>query len=165
MAKGPRTRVPFRRRRVGKTDYHARIKLLQGRKPRAVVRRTLREIRVQFIDYDPSGDRVLAQAGSHELKAFGWDLGLTNTPAAYLTGLLGAKRAQEAGVETAVLDIGLARPTKGARVMALAQGIADGGLDIPIGDGATPAEERLRGEHIQAVATFEKVKAKLGGGT
>ena len=62
MANGPRYKVPFRRRREGRTDYRQRARLLRGRVPRAVVRNTLRHTSVQFITYDAKGDQVLATA-------------------------------------------------------------------------------------------------------
>ncbi|EQD30588.1 50S ribosomal protein L18P, partial [mine drainage metagenome] len=37
MSTGPRYRVAFRRRREGKTDYRARLRLLKSDRPRAVV--------------------------------------------------------------------------------------------------------------------------------
>jgi len=36
MATGPRYRVPFRRRREGRTNYHRRLRLLLSKKPRMV---------------------------------------------------------------------------------------------------------------------------------
>ena len=64
MAYGPRYKVNFRRRREGRTDYRQRQRLLRARVPRAVVRLSLRNARVQFIDFDFAGDKVLAQASS-----------------------------------------------------------------------------------------------------
>lgn len=53
MAHGPRYRVPFRRRREGKTNYHKRLKLLKSKKPRLVVRKTLNHHIAQIVVYDP----------------------------------------------------------------------------------------------------------------
>ncbi|RLG58710.1 MAG: 50S ribosomal protein L18, partial [Candidatus Hydrothermarchaeota archaeon] len=93
MAKGPRYRVPFRRRREGKTDYRKRLKLLLSGKPRIVVRKTLKHTIVQVIDFDIKGDRVLVSAHSNELKKYGWQANTGNLPASYLTGLLCGKKA------------------------------------------------------------------------
>jgi large subunit ribosomal protein L5e len=85
-------------------------------------------------------------------------LGLSNYAAAYATGYLLARRHLKAinlsdtykGVEEvkgedynvekegdnrapfrAVLDVGLARTTTGAKVFAVMKGVADGGIDVP----------------------------------
>lgn len=163
MAKGPRYRVPFRRRREGKTDYRRRLALLKSGKVRAVVRKTLANTIVQFVDFTPEGDRVLASAISKELERFAWKVGTGNVPAAYLTGYLAGKRALAAGVKEAVLDIGLHPPTGGGRVFAALKGVLDAGVRIPHGEEVLPDEARIRGEHIseEVLKLFEEVKAKL----
>lgn len=148
MAHGPRYNVPYRRRREGKTDYRQRLALLKSGKPRLVVRRTTKNVVAQFVTYDPEGDRVVAQAEALELEDLGWDGYTSNTPSAYLTGLLAAQRSREAGVDEAVLDLGLQKPAKGGVVFAVLRGALDAGVEVPHGDGVFPAEERLRGAHI-----------------
>lgn len=150
MARGPRYRVPYRRRREGKTNYRKRLKLLLSRKPRLVVRITNRRVIAQIVEYHPDGDRTLVFADSKELERFGWKGDLNNTPAAYLTGLLIGKKAKEAGIEEAILDIGLKTPSKGARVFAVLKGAVEAGLDVPHSEEILPDESRLRGEHIAA---------------
>ena len=49
MATGPRYKVPFRRRREGRTNYHLRLKLLLSRQDRVVVRKSARNIQIQLI--------------------------------------------------------------------------------------------------------------------
>jgi large subunit ribosomal protein L18 len=148
MANGPRYKVPFRRRREGRTDYRQRARLLRARIPRAVVRISLRNVSVQIIEYDPQGDKVIATAHSRELPGMGWDQACGNLPAAYLTGFLAGKRALKKGVESAVLDIGLRNPAKGSGVFAAMKGILDAGVKIPHGEGVLPANDRLMGKHI-----------------
>jgi len=148
MAHGPRYKVPFRRRREGRTDYRQRARLLRGHVPRAVVRVTLRNVSVQLIDYDPKGDRVIVVAHSRELVEMGWDQATGNIPAAYLTGFLAGKRAKQKGLSNAVLDIGLKEPTKGSGVFAALKGMVDAGLEIPHGKDVLPSKERLMGKHI-----------------
>src|ERR1051325_7512216 len=97
MSVGPRTRVPFRRRRQGKTDYRRRLALLRSQETRVVVRRTSSNVIVQFVDWSQTGDLVKATAVAQELSKLGWEGSAKNTPAAYLTGLLGGKRAGEGG--------------------------------------------------------------------
>lgn len=86
-----------------------------------------------------------------------FEVGLTNYAAAYATGLLLARRhlakiglaetykgAEEVSGEDynvekegkrapfkAVLDVGLARTTTGAKIFASMKGVADGGIDVP----------------------------------
>ncbi len=153
MGHGPRYRVPWRRRREGKTNYYKRLKLIKSGKPRMVVRKTLNYIIVQFAEARIEGDHIIAAAHSRELvKKYGWKGGTKNTAAAYLTGLLAGYRARLAGIEEAVLDIGLNDPVPGARVFAALKGALDAGLKIPHSEEILPSEERIRGEHIASWA-------------
>jgi large subunit ribosomal protein L18 len=163
MAQGPRYRVPFRRRREGRTDYRQRQRLLRGRIPRAVVRISLRNANVQFISYDPTGDKVLAAATSKELAELGWTAATGNLPAAYLTGYLAGKRASKNGIEEAVLDIGLKGPAKGSAVFAALKGMLDAGIEIPHGEEVLPAAERINGAHIDEKLgkMVEEVKSRM----
>lgn len=150
MATGPRYFVPFRRRREGKTDYYQRTRLVVADVPRMVVRKTNRHIIVQLVTAEMDGDRTLVAANSKELEQYGYKGSTSNTPAAYLTGMLFAVKAKKAQQESAVLDIGLNRATPGARVFAALKGAVDAGLDIPYGEEILPSEDRLKGEHIAA---------------
>lgn len=163
MASGPRYAVKFRRRREGKTDYRRRLALLKGGKTRLVVRRTNTRTIVQFVDFDPRGDVVRAQAVSSELEKFGWASKHSNTPSSYLVGLLAGKRAAKAGVGEAVLDLGLAEAVPGGGLFAALQGALDGGVEVPHGDGVFPSEERLKGQHIEGSSTeaFEKARQQI----
>src|SRR5438046_9281726 len=95
---------------------------------------------------------VTASASSRELAKLGWKGGAGNLPAAYLTGVLAARRAVDRGVKEAVLDIGLRGPTKGSKVFAALKGLADSGLIVPHSDGPLPPLERINGSHIAAYA-------------
>ncbi len=163
MADGPRYRVPHRRRREGRTDYKRRLALLKSGKTRAVVRTQSNNTIVQFIDFDPDGDIVRAQANAHELPDLGWEGHTGNLPAAYLTGLLAATRAAEAGIEEAVLDIGLHDPNPGSAVFSALHGVLDAGVDVPHGDTVLPEDERLVGAHIsdEAEAMTEEIKDEI----
>ena len=157
MATGPRYKVPFRRRRDNQTDYYVRKKLLTSGAHRAVVRRSSKNISVQFANFDMTGDVITTSASSKELKAFGWDASCANIPAAYLTGYLAGKKALKAGIEYAVLDIGMQTPAKGAALFAAVAGMVAAGLEIPHGEGVLPKEERLNGEHIN-----DSIKESVG---
>lgn len=94
-----RFQVKFRRRRIGKTDYYQRTRLILQRKNkyntpkyRFVVRRTDTRIICQIMWATIKGDKVKSYADSSELKNFGLTAGLTNYPAAYCTGLLCSRR-------------------------------------------------------------------------
>ncbi len=156
MKHGPRYRVPFRRRRTGKTDYRRRKKALKSGLPRAIVRRSNRYVRVQFATFDMKGDLIVASAFSKELGALGWEHSKNNTPAAYLTGYLAGKRASKAGVDKAVLDLGIHNPTKDSRVFATLKGILDAGVEIPHSEDILPSEERVKGKHLD-----EKIEADI----
>lgn len=166
MAKSPRTRVPFRRRREGKTNYRSRLALLKSSETRLVVRRTSGNVIVQFVDWTKEGDEVKATAVAQELAKMGWEGSAKNTPAAYLTGLLAGQRAKKAGVEFAVLDLGRHVPSKGSRVFAALKGVLDAGVEVPHGgDEMYPSEDRLNGAFLELESNFNAVKAKIGGGS
>jgi len=141
MAKGPRYRVPYRRRRQGKTDYRLRRKLILSRLPRLVVRGSLKHTTVQLVKSEVMGDKDL-------LKDYGWKGNCGNLPAAYLTGLLGGWRAASRGIKEAILDIGLQSPSKESRVFAALRGFMDAGIDIPHDEGILPDDARIDGRHI-----------------
>lgn len=166
MAHGPLYKVPFRRRREGKTDYRTRLALVKSGKARAVVRQSTRNVIVQFVSFDSAGDRVVATAEARELAKHGWNGFSHNLPAAYLAGLLAGKRAVEAGVTEAVLDIGQQVPKPGGRVFAALRGALDAGVQIPHGD-VLPDDARTRGEHLNKpeiaaafAAAYEKIVGK-----
>jgi large subunit ribosomal protein L18 len=163
MATGPRYKVPFRRRREGRTDYRQRRALLRARLPRAVVRTTLRHTSVQLVQYDAKGDLIVATAHSRELLDLGWKASTGNLPAAYLTGYLAGMRAKKKGVEEAVLDIGLKEPIKGAACFATLKGLLDAGIEIPHSEEILPSEDRLKGKHINAdmEKMIEEVKNRM----
>jgi len=64
-------KLQHRRRREGRTDYHARLSLLKSGKPRLVVRKSLKNITCQIIGFAQIGDATLVSADSRELKSFG----------------------------------------------------------------------------------------------
>ena len=107
MANGPRYNVAFRRRREERTDYYARKRLLSSHEARAIVRRSNKNVTIQFGEFGMEGDRILATASTRELAGMGWTRSCSSIPAAYLVGYLAGKRAVKAGIEYAVLDIGM----------------------------------------------------------
>jgi large subunit ribosomal protein L18 len=142
----------MRRRREARTDYHQRLRLLKSDKPRLVARKSNRNVRAQLVVTGPQGDETVASAHSQDLHEYGWEAATGNMPAAYLTGLLAGLRALDAGMEKAVLDIGLNSPTPGSKVFAVQEGAIDAGLEIPHNDDVLADWARTRGEHIAEYA-------------
>ncbi|CAG2058417.1 unnamed protein product, partial [Timema podura] len=94
-----RYQVKFKRRREGKTDYYARLRLtIQDKnkyntpKYRLIVRFSNKDITCQVAYSRIEGDKIVCAAYSHELPHYGVKAGLTNYAAAYCTGLLLARR-------------------------------------------------------------------------
>uniref|UniRef100_A0A453LPK7 Ribosomal protein L5 eukaryotic C-terminal domain-containing protein n=1 Tax=Aegilops tauschii subsp. strangulata TaxID=200361 RepID=A0A453LPK7_AEGTS len=80
-----RFQVKFKRRRQGKTDYRARLRLTNQDKNkyntpkyRFVVRFTNKDVTAQIVYATIAGDIVMAAAYSHELPRYGLEVGLTN---------------------------------------------------------------------------------------
>ena len=166
MSRGPRYRVPFRRRRDGVTDYRHRLKLLLSGEPRAVVRVSNARILVSLTTFDPTGDRVVAMADSSELEGIGFPgASLRSTPAAYLTGYLAGLRAKREELGSAVLDTGLRHPTPGGRLSSALKGLVDAGIEIPHGEKRFPSNDRLNGKHLKTplAQPLEAFKGKLPG--
>lgn len=170
MKLSPRYKMPFRRRREGKTDYRQRLQLLKSGKPRLVIRRSLKYITAQITEFAKQGDKVVVGITSKELKKFGWNFVCDNLPAAYLTGLLIGKKALEKNVREAVLNSGLYPTVKGSKIYAVVKGALDAGLKVAVDNEILPSEFRIKGEHIaknekfkNLPAVFEEVKQKIIG--
>ncbi len=155
--------IPYRRKREGRTDYKLRLGLLKSGKLRIVIRKALKNILLQIVEYSPDGDKILLSVHSNSLKKFGWDLHRGNVPAAYLTGLLCGKLAVEKKIEETNLDLGLYRSVKGSVQYAAVKGMLDSGLKIKCSKEVLPTEERLEGKsvsedvHKKFLATKEKI--------
>ncbi|KAK7908666.1 60S ribosomal protein L5 [Apiospora marii] len=191
-----RFQTKYKRRRSGKTDYYARKRLItqaknkyNAPKYRLVVRFTNRDIIMQIVTSEITGDKVFASAYAHELRAYGIEHGLTNWAAAYCTGLLIARRvlkklgldqtftgveeadgeytlteaAEEDGEERrpfkANLDVGLARTSTGARVFGAMKGASDGGILIPHSENRFPGYD-MESKELDA----ETLKKYIMGG-
>ncbi len=164
MAKKSLYEMPFKRRRLKKTDYKKRLAMIKSEKTRVVIRKQLNNLSVQFIDYEGKGDKTLVSAFSAELKKFGWTR-TGNVPASYLTGLLAGKRAKDKKIEEAILDLGLHRSTKGSRIYAALKGVLDAGVNVAHSEEVLPDEKRIKGAHISEELSrqFDQVKSKIGG--
>lgn len=164
MRKKPKT-IPYRRKREGKTNYRQRLKLLKMGKPRLVIRPSLKNITVQLVEFEPKGDKVLLCIYSSKLNKLGWKGATGNIPAAYLCGYWLGLEAQKKAIKEAVLDMGWKASTKGNRVYACLKGALDSGLKVNHSKDILPAEERIKGQHINEETTkmFEKIKKTMEG--
>ncbi len=154
MALNKRSTMPFRRKRQDRTDYRRRLKLLSSKEIRLVVRLSERNALAQLVQYIPEGDKVLVSASTKELEKLGWKASKSSIPAAYLAGMLLAKKAAKLKqpVKRAILDIGHKTPLAGSRVFAVLRGAVDGGLELPHADKVLPSDERISGKHIEDYA-------------
>jgi large subunit ribosomal protein L18 len=167
LATGPRYKVPFRRRREGKTNYHVRYKLILSKKPRLVVRKSNGNMNLQLVVAELMGDKTLLTVTSKEIKDYGYTMSTGNLPAAYLTGLLFGKKMLALGITQTIADIGLHASTKGGRIYATIKGVVDAGVKMPHSPEIFPEDERIRGEHIKEyagsdiVSQFEAAREKI----
>jgi large subunit ribosomal protein L18 len=148
MKISPKYKMPFKRRFEKKTNYNKRLALLKSGKPRLVLRKSLKHMKPQVIKYERDGDKVLVSATTQELEKFGWKGSVSNTPSAYLLGLLIGKKAVKKKIKEVVLDIGLQTNLAGTRIYAALKGVVDAGLKLPHSDDVYPSESRIKGEHI-----------------
>ena len=132
--------LSYKRKRQGKTDYKKRLALLKSNKLRFVIRKSLRNILVQIIKYEPDGDKILISTHSNQLKKFGWKSHTGNKQSAYLTGLLCGTKAKKQNINEAILDIGLKPSIKNSVCYAAVKGALDAGLKIPVSEEILPKE-------------------------
>ena len=152
--------IPYRRRREDKTNYKKRLKFLLANKPRLVIRRSLKNMILQVVEYDAKGDKIIATAHTHELKKYNWDYNGGNIPSAYLTGLLIGKKATAKKYKDVIVDFGLQNPIKGTRLYAAIKGAIDSGLQIVQGENIFPKNDRVKGEHIANNPLLKNPKVK-----
>ena len=130
--------------------------------PRFVIRKSLKNISVQLIEYIPQGDKVLAAATTQELeKKYGWNAAKRNTSSAYMAGYLLGKKAQKQNIKKAVADIGLHAITKNSILFSCLKGAVDAGLDIPHSDDLIPPMDRIQGKHTKRPVPFQETKGKI----
>jgi large subunit ribosomal protein L18 len=159
-AKGPSYKVYYRRRREGKTNFQKRLALVKSGKTRMAVRRSNTGVVVQFINFDPKGDKtLLTVTGRHLAKQYKWP-SKRNAWTAYLAGLLAGKLAQEKGVKDFVFDMGMYTPSKGSILFAALAGAADSGLKAKVDKEKVPDLSKVPDKYK---AAFEEAKSKIAG--
>ena len=156
-------KVQFRRRRENKTNYTSRAKRLVGGMARLVVRRTNRYIVAQIVASERAQDKVILTANSKDLTGYGWPetTSIKNLAAGYLLGTLVAAKAKKKSIESATLDIGLFRSTKGNRLYAVVRGAVDAGLNVPHSEEILPTMERIDRKDSKVKVDIKKIKEQI----
>lgn len=131
----------YKRGRKKLTDYRKRLRLVKGKIPRLVIRKSNKQILLQLILASEGGDRTLLTVRSSELSRFGYEGDKKNLSAAYLTGLLFGKRVK--GREELILDTGMHSPTKRSRIFAAVKGVRDCGIDVRCDESMLPQDIRI----------------------
>ncbi|MBT3261986.1 50S ribosomal protein L18 [Candidatus Woesearchaeota archaeon] len=158
--------LPYKRKRQGRTDYRKRLSLLKAGRPRLVIRRSLKNIVIQLVQFTPDGDKVLSSTSSQTLpKSHGLKGSLKNIPTAYITGLLAGNKIKELKIREVVPDLGSRKPHTTGAIFAALKGITDAGVSISHGKeleaSVFPVEERLKGEHVTKKQNYEEIINKL----
>ncbi len=160
MTKITTYRMPYRRRREGKTNYQKRLGLIKGKFPRMIIRKSNRDITVQFVEFGPNGDRVKYGTTSIILKKiFGWP-SKRNCLTAYLIGLYAAKQAKKKGIVKFIADIGMHSKTKGAIVFAALKGAVDAGIETSYNEEMVPID-KINTVPSTIKEIFNSVKEKI----
>ena len=153
-------RLDRRRRRESKTNYTKRLLLLKGNVPRLVIRKTNKYVLLQIVESVNAQDKIVSAVSTKELLKHGWPKekagSLKSLAAAYLAGILIAKKAADKKVGKVILDSGLVPNTKGSRIYAAVKGAAEGNLDIPHNEEILPTDEM-----VNKYDFIEKVKGEL----
>ena len=97
--------MQYKRKLEGRTDYRKRLKLVKSRELRLVVRKALKNIQAQVIEYNENGDKVILSASTKELaKKYNLGIPRSNLPSAYLLGLLIGKKSLKKGIKKVIFD-------------------------------------------------------------
>jgi large subunit ribosomal protein L18 len=159
-AKSPTHVVPFRRRAEGKTNFQKRLGMVKSGKTRLVVRRSNRYVDVQFVNFEPAGDKTLLTVTGKKLsKEFNYPA-KRNVWSAYLAGLLAGKLAKKAGVGEFILDTGMYTVSKGNIVFAALKGAVDAGLTTSYDESMLPSDKL---DNPKDKAAFDEAKKKIMG--
>ncbi len=161
-AKNPNYKVYFRRRRDGKTNYAKRLSLVKSNATRMVIRKTNRNILIQFINFESAGDKTILSFSSAQLKElYGWPA-KRNVYTAYLAGLYAGKQAKLKNISDFIVDIGMHPPTKGSVLFAALKGAVDSGLKTNLSEEKVPTD-KLSKVPEDLKSSFESTKKKIAG--
>lgn len=159
--------IAKRRRRENRTNYAKRKRLLEGKKPRIVIRKTNKYITIQFVESKLAQDCVKTGVSSKKLIEYGWPENkagsLKSLAAGYLTGILFGRQISKLPEKhsDAILDIGLIKSSAGSRVYAALKGITESGAEITIKHNPKifPKEDRIINDKTREF--FDKVREKI----
>lgn len=157
----------FHRRKLGKTDYGKRKKLLRGNSPRIVFRRTNRYVIAQYITTKEAKDSIEIGVTSKNLEKYGWpkefEGSLRSITASYLTGILIGKKILKEKKEIPVFDLGMISSAHKTRPYAFLKGLVDAGLKISHDKKVFPEEDRIEGKHLKEnfSETYKEIKSKI----
>ena len=157
----------FHRRKLGKTDYGKRKKLLRGNSPRIVFRRTNRYVIAQYITTKEAKDSIEIGVTSKNLEKYGWpkefEGSLRSITASYLTGLLIGKKILKEKKKIPVFDLGMISSAHKTRPYAFLKGLVDAGLKISHDKKVFPEEDRISGKHLKEDFSkmYEKIKSNI----
>lgn len=158
--------LPQRRKLEGKTDYRKRRLLLQGNRPRFILRKTNRYLVLQYATSEEAQDNIKFSASSRELLGYGWPKeaqgSLKSIPAAYLTGFLAGKELGKRPKETIpIIDKGMIRNVYKSKIFACIKGLQDSGIPIlSKKEEVYPEEKKLYGEHLKSAVPINIQKIK-----
>ena len=153
--------MQYKRKILGKTDYRKRLKLVKSREIRLVVRKALKNLTAQIVEYNDKGDKVILTTSTRELvKKYNLGIPRSNLPSAYLLGLLIGKKTLKKGIKKVILDIGMYRNVKGSKIYGVLKGALDSGLNIPHSKESLPSNDRILGKHI---LDYKKDNTKIKG--
>jgi large subunit ribosomal protein L18 len=157
-----------RRRMEFKTDYKARLNLLNSGKNRIIFRKTARYIIGQYVKSEEAEDYVILGLTSKELMKYGWPQSLQGSlksiPASYLTGfLLGKKILDKEEKPEVIFDIGLLRSIPKSRIYSFLKGVIDSGIKVKYKEEMIPDENRIKGRHLKnsVPEIFNKIKETI----
>jgi len=157
-----------KRRREGKTDYKAKLKLLESGENRIIFRKTNRYIIGGYIKSSEAKDYVIIGLTSKELLKYGWPESLVGSlksvPASYLTGyLLGKKIIDKDDKVKAIFDLGLIRSIPKSRAYSFLKGVVDSGIEMKYKEKMLPDETRIKGRHLKnsIAENFNKIKENI----
>ncbi len=141
-----------------------RIKLLKGRKPRVVFRKTNKYIIAQYVVSKEAKDSVKIGINSKILLKYRWPKekigSLKSLPASYLIGYAMGKKILKDKLEEPILDFGMIRTIHKTKVFAFLKGLIDSGIKIPCKKEAFPEESRIIKEGINV----SEIKSKIDQG-
>jgi large subunit ribosomal protein L18 len=115
------------------------------------MRLTNTKIIAQVAQWNPKGDEIIVGIDSTILRKLGWKGSLKGRSAAYLTGMLIAKKAGEKNVTEGILDSGFRSIRKGNKMSLFLKGAIDAGMAVPHAEEVIPPDDMIADKDTQAI--------------